>query len=264
MFIFRRISFLFLLILANETFANEGRILFLSHPKSGTRWGLYCICTLTERSLDFRLGDRSYNLIKGAVPNDRPNGCVLAGHTPYTFGKIDTSSDKLILILRNYRESMLSWAHQFQRVVQNIDQEIKNSPMGRELDEVCASRRWGYFNNLQCYDLWNPEKRLLIYYEDFVSDPESVLAEVVDFLEIERGGEILEEFLQNFETHQDTLLSKAFRGNLRDNAKNKDLLQHSKRIGIGEAKKLDEKVKQSFPYLFDTYLSRFEIQGNQL
>lgn len=260
MFGFNRFIILFLVYAIGFLSANEGRILFLSHPKSGTRWGLYCICTMTERNPNFRLGDRKYNLIKGAVPDNQPNGFVFAGHTPMTFKPIDDSSDKLILILRNYRESMLSWGHRLNRVLQNIEQEIRQGAMAESLEDISGSRRWGYFNNLRCYDLWNPDKRFLLHYEELVQNPDMVLAQLAEFLEIENANQVVADFLENFEDHQDHLLKHAFRGKKQDESKKKDLLQHSKAIGMERCKEIDAKVKSSFPYLFDIYLSQFEIQ----
>ncbi len=74
-------------------------------------------------------------------------------------GTYNPEEEILILLLRNYKE------------------EIGKHSKGNFTNFFDS-----YFENLQVYDNWNPEKRYLVLYEDIITKPVETFKKLLDFI----------------------------------------------------------------------------------
>jgi hypothetical protein len=145
-----------------------------------------------------------------------------------------------------------------------IADEIKiqanfNEAYGKFIKLSLTSAHVHYFNNLRCYDYWDPDKRFLIRYEDLILNPEKVLNELANFFNV--NEETLNNFLENFDYHRKCCL-EMYDGKHKkaSQSKGKDVLYHSKKLGYDKCVSIDSLVKDLFPDFFDKYLKRYELK----
>lgn len=102
---------------------------------------------------------------------------------------IDKSCNKLILILRNYKECLVSQNKYSARgfvfdVIKSVNEEYQDSFKS-------------YITNLQYFENWeNESTKLLIYYEDFVQYPEETISKIIEFFDEEPID--LDEFYKSY------------------------------------------------------------------
>lgn len=251
------IAFPFLLI--SFLFSKDHEILFLSTPHSGTHWGLYCLCNLLEKQVIFNRGPVQVDIFKNRFI-DHKNGFIYAAHNPKDLWikKDGDKEDILILILRNYKECLVRIYKTAPSVINQIKAEANFKWLDKYKNLALIQAHDHYFNNLRCYDVWNPSKRFLIYYEDLLENPEKVLYDLTVFFNLEE--KTLDKFLQNLNFHIKTSLGifnakKKLGGS---QSKGKDILYHSKKIGRKNCILIDSQVKSLFPNYFEKYLKRYE------
>lgn len=240
--------------------AEEPEMLCLSFPRSGTHWTLYCLSILLEKNIIFDRGMSEVEPFMGKL-GLLNNGNIYAAHNPKDLWikKDHNSRDYLILILRNYREAML------RNMNDNAIDVIKTIKAWKDFDwldknkKLCYIQyRNSYINNIRCFDKWDEDKRILIYLEDLIDNPDKVLANVLSKFERDYNPDKLENFLQNIESHAQACLG-IYSSQGGSKSKGKDHLYHTKKIGNNYSKKIDKTMKENFPYYFNKYLKRYEI-----
>ena len=98
----------------------------------------------------------------------------------------DERHDLLILIVRNPKESLIR--HNGSKITFNFLTE-QGSMTNPGMPKV-------YFENLMVYDSWNPNNRLLVYYEDLITKPKETLTQILLFLD--ESTEHLDYFMQKY------------------------------------------------------------------
>jgi hypothetical protein len=250
-------------------FSESPEILFLSTQHTGTHLSLYCLCNLLGKRVIFNRGPAQDTFFEEELIkfNNFKKEFIYASHNPKDLWikKDGEKKDILIVVLRNYRECLLRNHKTFQGAINEIKTEASYNWANKFKALSLTSNHNHYFNNLRCYDFWDPDKRFLIHYEDLILNPEKVLIELAHFLNV--NEEILNNFLENFDYHKkfcleyyDTRFSKS--GDI-SKSKGKDVLYHSKKLGFDKCVTIDSLAKELFPDLFDKYLKRYEIKNSK-
>ena len=105
-----------------------------------------------------------------------------------------------------------------------------------------------YFENVGIYDAWDPQKRLLVYYEDLLSSPREELTRILNFLSEPLAD--LDHFMQEYEKHKKTCLS-IYKNS---ESQGKDLLFHSRKTDHLYRESVDRWIEQLYPYWWGIYL----------
>ena len=151
--------------------------------------------------------------------------------------KGDNRRDRLILIVRNPKEVF-----------------SRHGGLEITLDVLQGEGSTGnsdpriYFNNIRVYNSWNPEKRLLIYYEDLVSKPIQTIINIVQFLN--EPLDKIDLFMRDYSQHK----KKAIKIYKESESKGNDLLYHSKLIAPDHRLQIDLWIEQLYPNIWNNYL----------
>lgn len=219
------------------------RTFLLSYPRSGNTWSRYWLEYLSERPTfhRFNLKDsRNHPIAWSAGFEINPMlPPIEKVHTQKEIekGKGDWETDKLILIVRNPKEALSR--HGGMEITLGVLQG--DSSKGNSDPRI-------YFNNIAVYDSWNPEKRLLIFYEDLIEKPIQTMVTVLIFLE--SSLDKIDSFITNYKWHKKNAI-KIYK---ESESKGNDLLYHSKLITPVHRKQIDAWIAQLYPYIWHTYL----------
>lgn len=232
-------------ILSNK----NNRTFLLSYPRSGNTWTRYCIEFLTQRpSFNRFYFKHNINYPLGWLadfPLDINKPPIEKIHVINELKKTGANSedDALILIVRNPKEALIR--HAGKTVL--LDAVQKNQ---------IAQNIKTYFEALQIFDEWVCKKKLIIYYEDLMQNPEAVLLEILDFLN--ESPQMLPGFLHDYQIHKKKCLSlykaSASAGN--------DLLYHSKSLTREERLAIDNWIETEYPAYWQKYLKARYAESN--
>jgi len=224
--------------------------LLLSYPRSGNTWLRFCLEYLTHRpTLTYYKNPENIRPLSLPIGMSIPLGTDLnldpiwKVHNETRIKKLgaNTGQDLLILLVRNYKESLLRNLRSWSSVVANI-----------------KSGHCDYFNNLRIYDKWDPDKRILLYYEDLIEDPRAVLEKLLFFLQ--ESQERLDSFFASYDSLRETSLLFYQEHAGKTSSKGEDLHYHSRVITLEAKKRLDLLITTSYPDLWEKYLLRYAEQ----
>ncbi len=151
-----------------------------------------------------------------------------------SMGTFDPQEETLILIVRNPKEAI-------KRHMGKLNLEILN-------DQLVLN----YFDNLALYDVWNPGKRLLIYYEDLIRHPELVYRKLLNFLDA--SDAYLSEFMDKYTWHKKQALAIYAEQEGRPITQGNTALHHSLSLPLEERKAIDAYIARQYPTLWQRYL----------
>lgn len=230
-----------------ENWQEYPRTYLVSYPRSGNTWMRYCLEYLTKRPTTFSFSevDPIHTSRDDPLSNtlslmiDYSKSSIIKVHGYHNEVKIQHPSDRIIVMVRNYKECI-------------------HRRYPRLKDMISEIRREGssYYTNLQAFDQFEPTKRLLVYYEDFIKDPQRVLEEILLFLE--EDDALLEGFIKDLSFHKKRSLEHYDKGIGVSKSKGDDLHFHSAQLTPDERKRIDFIVKRMNPMLFQKYLQRYE------
>ena len=144
------------------------------------------------------------------------------------------NTDRLILLLRNPKECMT--------------RHFGRPPQKKDFTQGEGQR---YFLALKIYDEWNPQKRLLIRYEDLIAKPRQVAEQLLKFFQDQPTH--LNDFFNHFEFHKKRALIIYSRFQ-ESRSKGTDVLFHSKKIDQKHRKQLDAWMQQLYHVFWKKYL----------
>jgi hypothetical protein len=227
----------------------------ISYPRSGNTWVRYCVEFLSKRpttgpsqhykgTIDKPLTTFRFAKIKADLA--KPS-ILKKGHS---FPPNISGDDKVILLLRNYKESII--------------RHLKSGKSIRNIKKWEEQKQW-YADLILTYDKITSPK-LLIYYEDLIQNaaaggPSAVklaartLESVVDFLEIPNHG--LKRFVSDIEGHR-ALSIKIYRQQFPSMTKGKSVIFHSKKFDKDKLKDLDQFMRDKLADKYDEYLGRYK------
>ncbi|MDX8430568.1 MAG: sulfotransferase domain-containing protein [Candidatus Algichlamydia australiensis] len=206
-------------------------------PRSGTHFMLYSLEYLTKRN--WYVGGQKTNwkwFDLGANPANEP---LIHTHNFQRGPAVREEGDRMLLIVRNYREAIT-------RHFQNFEKTLK-----------AIEGSYDYFANLYTYEKWPEKDRLLIYYEDLMRDPELELKKVLHFLEAD--PKYLTRYMEDFNYHRDRLI-RYYRRMGGAQSKGEDLQFHTKKMTIEQIEKIELAVQENHPDLFKKYLSQYKYK----
>lgn len=221
------------------------RIYLLSFPKSGNTWMRYCIELLTERpTASFSLKPDAQELpISYTFGHkiDLSKKPIWKAHRESEFNfagyKYSPRRDLLIIAVRNPKEAIARWM---------------TTSNGADLLSFTGLMHFqSYFNVLRLFDSWAPDKRILIYYEDLISDPRETLEKLVNFLNDPKNK--FDAFFDEYEKHKERGL-KFYEYNGGSQSQGNDLLYHSRKMSAVDRKNIDQFIKEKYKYLWEKYL----------
>jgi len=227
----------------NQLFAYEGeRTFLLSYPRSGNTWTRYCIEYLTGRPTFHRYTKDSRNYPIGWIAGFEINphlSPIEKVHTQKELEKNngDRNKDKLILIVRNPKESL----------IRHGGAEITRGALQGDGSKGNSDPRI-YFDDIAVYDSWNPQKRLLIFYEDLIIKPIQTIATILTFLD--SSFDKIDSFMSDYALHKKTAL-RLYKDS---ESKGNDLLYHSKMIPSDYRKLIDAWINELYPHIWKAYL----------
>jgi hypothetical protein len=227
------------------------RTFLLSFPRSGNTWLRYCLEFLTERpslayyalnyptqrplgwSAGFPIDHRRAPIIKVHRAQEMMLCCnneIICNPNPET--------DTLILLLRNPKECFGSRKHQ------NWQSFLSNPGIG------CGYEPRSYFANIDLFETWPNHLRLLVYYEDLITDPRATLARILTFLKEPLTR--LDHFMDHHEEHKKISLT-LYRRSI---SEGKDILFHSHKASHTYLLQMDNLIAATYPHIWNTYLCK--------
>lgn len=212
---------------------------YLSTPRRcGTHYFLYSLEYLTKHRWKVQK-KQDWNWFD--LGSDPENERFIHCHNLYRYQDYDSSEDKLILLIRNYREGILRDTKSFEEALNSIH------------PSYC------YFANLNLYDKWTPENRLLITYEELLLHPKQTFEKVLQFLQL--PSFYLDEYLNDLDSHKKKVM-RFYRRLGGSQSKGENFNFHSEKLTLDEIEQFDSKVETTFPYLFANYLKHYKEQKN--
>ena len=224
--------------------------IFHTHERTGTTWTLYCIQALTGLPIFLTRNKELVHYKPFRIDlSARP---VFHTHFPAYVEKINPDDNDLIITVRDYQEVIVRLAKRAPDQRANEELHIESL-----LDEKKHSR---FIETLKTYDNWNPKRRHMIYYEDFMTDPRSVLEKLLNFL----GEDTiqLDYFMSTIDAHrQRSLRVYAAQQNRAGGpmSKGTDLKFHTKNISLEKQLEAQELMRSLAGPLWDKYLTRYTI-----
>ena len=234
-------------VLASTTFAFAENLYLLSFPRSGSHWTMYIIQYLTKKY--WVKGTKKYvfpNLESVIDPRLSPN---YRAHVVKYIKTLDPSNkacfnahkgDKLIFILRNYRECFI------RHCGYNSDLTTKKF----QLNHLVKS----YVDLITTYEKWDTDHRLLICYEDLMMRPEEEIARISKFLGADTTR--LRDFVDHLDKHILASLNERKEASM---SKGKDISYHSKNQDQHFLAKIDSEVESYSALYWDKYLKQYSL-----
>lgn len=216
----------------------------LSYPRSGSTWIRYCIEYLSKKptigSYSKHPTGHHSNIISSLIDlgvDETANPIFLRTHDP----KDIPGKSKIIFLLRNYKEVIIR--HQEMSQSDNLLNSLRDHIFGEEQGS-------NYLKLINFFDSY-PGEKLIIYYEDLISNPDLEIRRLAKFISAE--GNEMESLISNLEEHKKNSLKVYGKSKTGGNEK----IVHSKVISDKDKNQIDSEVKSRNPKIYDNYLTRY-------
>lgn len=251
-------------------FVGDARIYIMGHPKSGNNLLCYSLANILKKPV-------IYNINKPKVyayPNELDHvvefsseeilanigyDTIFFEHHSYGLGlhQANQNDEFLVVIVRDYHEC-------FTRVeIQMVNggpfspefslNKVKNLRPLNSIEDCYNTNAIDLINILRCYDQWNPKTRILIYYEDLLTNFEFEMRKCLNKLHVP------EHLLTDFLSHKEERLQESlntYRYGKTMSGNDLKYYQHhwlTPEISI----RMDQEIKMRFPYFWKKYLKRY-------
>lgn len=206
----------------------------LSYPRSGNTWLRYAIEYITGRPSIDEKDSKPIRRKHKDFPFVSDEPIIKKSHTP-----IPDKSGAGILLIRDYAECITR-------------HNLPHSPSFKFTESYKK-----YMRLISCYDKWNPDKRLLIYYEDLITLPNNELSKLKKILPVDE--DLYNEFVYNLEEHiaRSVKYYKKFTSESKTEGKKIDF--HKNKLGTKNLMKWKCKLQEEFPFLYKKYLERYRV-----
>lgn len=218
--------------------------LLITYPRSGTHFLCYLLEFLSKKPTGGTIGDILIPRNSG-----ENNFVVITTHKGF---KVINDYYKVILLIRNYKECLLRNLKKHWNNRADHPERVKAFMEGVRNDQAPRS----FMRNIEAFDEHNAEK-ILIYYEDLVSNTAVEIHRLIDFLDL--PTEYLKELLDNIDLHR---RSSVFFYDRKENSATKGdvgkLTYHSRDLSPGEKRGFDEYYETHYPEIYEKYLRRYK------
>jgi len=242
------------------------RIFLCSTPSSGNTWTRYALEYLTKRPstryfTSYQYDKGTFNSLPDELKTwfsainppfgsqypdmqvDFSKAPIIKHHNPRNIVQtpgiqpLIRSQDKLILIVRDYKELYF--------------RKAKKQYHGNSVAYLA-----NYFELLELFDLWQEDRKLLVYYEDIISEPEEVFSQLLTFLE--DSFDYLFPFIEQIKWHKERCLALYNYPGHCESLGRQDF-SYTKDVPPKVLKKIEQEIKSKRPNLFTKYLKRYEL-----
>ncbi len=231
----------------------------LTVQHSGSMWTLYSLHTMTQQRICdcnpnraeprklIRDWHKFFNY-QSTINSEKPPIYFSHSSNRFTLANLPLRhhTDKLLIVLRNFKECFLSLKRSPQAVIDMLS--------AKNLDIFLSN----LVTNLKLYDSWNPDNRLLIYYEDLMTNPSVEFEKISNWLH--ERPEVVTSFMKDYNKHKSTcfnLYKERFSKGMGNTKSKGDPISHTKPVDLNTLKKMDYLFKSRFPQLWK-YFERFE------
>lgn len=237
----------FILLISFKTLtAKQPSAYLLTYPRSGTHWIRFCINYIMKKDETF------YPSLVSGVHHFHSFE-IMEEYLGKPWKKIvNKDKDFLILVIRDYKESMLR--HFFDNP-EAVILHLKDDSRGQ--------KQLKFFNNLDHFDQWPSDRRLLVYYENFLSDPRKELNQIAKFLRLKKNN--ISSLMRNLSKFKQEMINSYNdmhqTGPLKiigSQSEGKDFHYHQKKVSIDSIKRMEKTARNRSPKLYDKYLKRYE------
>ncbi len=236
-------------------------VIVLTPQRCGTHWLLYSLRNLTKASPIHGVEVNEFSPLADSKldifgkPINYNKYFYVHAHLPIWIPE-GYEQNKLICIIRNYKESLLRM-YDFTYIKSAIGKRYGDR-FFEQLSPYDTVISW-YFENLKFYDEYTGNK-ILIYYEDLISEPERVFRRLLLFLDV--SDQYLTKFMSKIDNHKKKSLS--FYDNHRFGSKSRgtDFHFHSRKLDKSELITFDQLVNNNYPSLYVKYLYRYKEREN--
>jgi hypothetical protein len=244
-----KIFFMLLMTVSCFVCSEEPKIIVCSSPRSGTNLLCGSLCAIFGRPIDDfeggRIGKNASNRLNYDKIEDSPFGYRC--HDSALVATRREFADKLVMLTRSPLELFL----------RNYD--VKKDWQSIKKDVAFFSKE--YFSRFQEFENWNEEDRLLVFYEDLVSDFELTILKVIQFSGLDPVN--LEDFLKKRDEKLN-LIRKSYvaqHGNQHGNSSKSgpDIAYYSDQHKTQLVKRVISAIKEQNLELWERYLKRFEL-----
>ena len=236
----------------------SNRLFILTNPKSGSHLLLYSIMKITQRPLRGRVplwhfeNDPPFfppeNIM--CYPLDFSKQTIYWGHEYHLLRPLNHSCNKLLFILRNYKEnisSQLLLDHNMQDGSLNLGKLL----LEEVLNEGIIFRE--YLERLKVFDEWDPNYKCLVSFEDLTNYPNYFVPQVLSFIEDDSNHDYFVSHYHEFKIE----LRERYREKGKDTGSNSDTSFFSKQISKEILQTIDQHVQNAYPDLWNKYLNQF-------
>lgn len=236
----------------------SNHLFVLTNPKSGSHLLLYSIMKITQRPMRIRtlfwhFQNNPYyfdpeNLMNYPVDFSKPT--TYWGHEYDILKSLNINDNKLIFILRNYKEniaSQLTWRYS-KREDFNLERffhdEIVNE--GDTFKE--------YISRLQLFDDWQSNNKYIVLFEDLLLYPNNFVPNLMSFI---RDDSDYKDFINHYEEFKSALAHEYYGRKFNSTGSKSDNHFFSKKISPSILEAVDHYVRQYYPHLWETYLKGY-------
>lgn len=236
-------------------------IIVLTPQRCGTHWLLYSIQQLTKASVvnglekNGSLFDNNLNFDVFGHPINWDLSFLVHVHHPNSIIWDGYKKNKLILIIRNYKEATLRMFSDFTCIKAAIG-KMHNDLIFQQLPPYYGVITW-YFEDLEYYEQFQGDK-FLIYYEELLLQPETIFKSLLSFLNA--SEQFLGDFMNHIESHKEVCLNFYNHYRFGSVTQGKDLEFHSKKLKVEELIEFDHLVQTYYPILWEKYLHRYQLK----
>jgi len=215
--------------------------ILLSYPRCGNTWVRYCIGLISGRRTISAYHNEYNHLDNG---NTKPILIKCHNYTRDFECLYPRSSCSLILMIRDPKECIMRQCAKDDHTESELIKIFEENLTGIQEINFPPSE---FIYNIITYDQWAAPK-LLIYYEDLITKPETIIVQICDFLKIEIG-----DFLEHIEDHRSGGM-KLYKDSKTDG---RTVRFHSNVLSMQFKKNIDELIKNKFGDVFEKYLTRY-------
>jgi len=227
----------------------SGQHFLLTYARAGTNLTSCYLQYLTGKPIKFfflEINLLAENRLK--IPIDYSKPILYRTHDPKDLRNINRRTNKLLYVLRNYKESLYRHNHDKFKSPEEFEiQFTKDKVMVRE-----------YMEGLEVFDSWDPHLRLMIHYEDLLTDPMSVIKTVLSFFDEPIPENLTEDLLEEISSKALDSYHKQHKNTGGSHSKGEDFFYHTRSLPVKTLRAIDAAVKDNYPELWNKYLSKYK------
>ena len=161
---------------------------------------------------------------------------------------------RIILVVRNYKESLVR--HYIDEWKANKDGSHRVDVVDFLDDQSGRQPPEWFIENIRAFHEFTGDK-LLLYYEDLMTEPESELRKLIEFLDLPRDG--VDDLFANLDAHRQRSVDLYRQNQASYTEGDADKLSHhsDSLLSDDEKRAFDDYYADRHPELFRRYLSRF-------